>query len=93
MAFHTSKLSDLCKNQQFPYHWVGDLAYQLMPTLITPYAGTQLSPDKDSFNYYLSQLRITIERVFGMLVKRWGISWKPLKFDLAFTVEIVHCMY
>ena len=27
--------------------------------------------------------RVTIERAFGMLVRRWGILWKPLEHDVA----------
>lgn len=93
MAFQTSDIISLCQAQPFPYHWVGDLAYPLLPTLMTPFAGSQLPQDKDSFNFYLSQIRITIERVFGMIVKRWGILWKPLRFGLSFAVEVVHaCM-
>eukprot|EP01040_Poterioochromonas_malhamensis_P004410 gene4410-4727_t len=90
MAFQTSDLKGLCEAQSFPYHWIGDLAYPLLSSLMTPFAGAGLSEDKDSFNFYLSQLRITIERVFGILVQRWGILWKPLKFNLSFAVEIVH---
>ena len=35
-----------------------------------------------AFNNMLSSQRITIERAFGMLVRRWGILWKPLEYDM-----------
>jgi hypothetical protein len=33
---------------------------------------------KDDYNYYQSQLRMTIECAFGMLVHRWSILRKPM---------------
>lgn len=42
-----------------------------------------------SFNNLLSSQRITIERAFGMLVRKWGIVWRPLAFELAITTLVV----
>lgn len=89
-AFATSSLKDLCESQPSPYHWMADAAYPLLRTLIVPFPGAALRDHEDAFNFYLSQLRITIERAFGMLVQRWGIFWKKLKFDIPFCCEIIH---
>jgi hypothetical protein len=35
-----------------------------------------------AFNHELSSERITIERVFGMMVRRYGILWRPIEFDV-----------
>jgi DDE superfamily endonuclease len=51
--------------------------------IVTPYSGRNLDNFKDSFNYYLSSLRITVEQVFGVIVPRWGILWSPLRCSLA----------
>ncbi len=64
---------------------VGDPAYPLSDQLITSFTGT--SPDsnqgaKDDFNYFHSQVRITIERLFGQMVNKWGILWQPMRFKL-----------
>lgn len=40
-----------------------------------------MSAEKDTFNYYLSLNRQVIERAFGILVARWGILWRPLRFN------------
>ena len=32
----------------------------------------------DAYNFYISQLQITIERAFGVLVHRWAILRRPL---------------
>ena len=48
---------------------VGDAAYTLMERLLVLFTESQrLDPAKDSFNYYLSQLRIRVEMAFGRLV-------------------------
>jgi DDE superfamily endonuclease len=45
---------------------VGNAAYTLTDQCITPFTGSQrLNPTKDSFNYFLSQVRIQIEMAFG----------------------------
>jgi hypothetical protein len=31
-----------------------------------------------AFNHILSSQRITIELAFGVLIRRWGILWRPI---------------
>lgn len=50
----------------------GDNAYVCGPSLVVP--GTD-----DDFNFEHSSLRMCIERAFGMLIRRWGILWRPLE--------------
>jgi len=38
---------------------------------------------RDAFICFLSQLRQTIERSFGILNKRWGVLQRPLRLSLA----------
>ena len=61
------------------YYILGDAAYPLSDHLLTPYPGQGLSPEKDSFNFHLSQLRVKVEQSFGILVQRWRILWRPLR--------------
>ena len=45
-----------------------------------------------AFNNMLSSHRITVERAFGMYVRKWGILWKPLEYPLHVnTLIIVVC--
>jgi hypothetical protein len=37
----------------------------------------------------LSSQRITIERAFGMLVRKFGILWRALRYDLATNILVV----
>ena len=53
---------------------VGDAAYSLHENLLVPFIGAhKLNPDKDAFNFHLSQLRIRIEMAFGRLVNKFRI--------------------
>jgi hypothetical protein len=91
VAFAGSSLKDLCSSQPYPYHWNGDPAYTNTNQLMSPYEGKNLDIWKESFNFFHSQVRITIERTFGIFIQRFGIFWKALQFDVSFIVEIVHC--
>lgn len=55
----------------------GDNAYVTTDYLVSPYKNAR-DAFHDSFNYFHSQLRINIERAFGILVNRWGVLKKPL---------------
>ena len=85
VAWDHSYMSEFCHHLPYPYFLVGDAAYPSSNTLLTPIPTSQTNVEfvaDDSFNFYQSQLRITIERAFGVLVSRWGILWKPLRMKL-----------
>ena len=72
---------------------VGDAAYTLTDQCITPFTGSQrLNPTKDSFNYFLSQVRIRIEMAFGLLTTKWQILKKPLFVSLGVGSEVLECI-
>lgn len=93
VAFVQGTLKTLCEAQTFPYHWNGDNAYTLSETMMVPFSGSNLSttfPTREWFNFWHSQVRITIERTFGIFVQRFGILWQALKYSLSKNMEIVH---
>lgn len=62
---------------------------------MTPFSQAQLKKatkerylKMKAFNFILSSQRITIERAFSMLVRKFGILWRPLEFPLAQNVNI-----
>jgi hypothetical protein len=62
---------------------IGDNAYVCSENLLTPFSGQQrLESAKDSYNFYLSQLRIRIEMTFGRFVNKWGLFKRPLQIRL-----------
>jgi hypothetical protein len=95
-AYRTSNLADLFRSLKYPYHGIGDSAYPLSQRLMTPYPGINLHvlcPPKEYFNYYHSQIRITSERYNGVFIRRWGIFWAPMEYDLKTCIKIIHaCM-
>lgn len=60
----------------------GDNAYVNTMYMVSPFRQVSEGP-KDAFNFYHSQLRITIEGAFGMLVHKWGCLRKPLPTNIA----------
>jgi hypothetical protein len=53
---------------------VADAAYTLSEHILIPFTGSdRLDSAQDSFNYYLSQLRIRVEMAFGRLVNKFRI--------------------
>ena len=76
-----------------PEHTIaGDNAFVENMTMATPIPGTQISLVEDAYNFYLSQVRITIERAFGILVHRWGILRRPLSMSILKVPAIVTCL-
>ena len=46
----------------------------------------------NAYNFYVSQLRITIERAFGVLVHCWAILRRPLTCPLFKVGPLVMCL-
>jgi len=65
------------------YHLIGDEAFTNTNRMLVPWGGRGLPVGKDSFNYHLSRCRCSIERAFGMLVKRFGVLWRKLECDFS----------
>ena len=92
VAFSNSRLYSLLAQkvdqlENQGYFLVGDSAYNLTPFLLTPYTTEEVRQDPshtcDTFNFFLSSSRIHIECAFGELVRRWGILWRTLPYNLA----------
>ncbi len=53
---------------------VADAAYTLQENLLVPFTGLdRTDPSNDSFNFYMSQLRICVEMAFGPLTNKFRI--------------------
>lgn len=60
----------------------GDNAYVNSPYMCTTWRNVSSGP-KDAYNYFHSQVRISIECAFGVLVHRWGVLRKPMPVNLS----------
>ncbi len=72
----------------------GDNAYINTPFMATPYPNIGTDMTKDAYNFFHSQLRITIEGAFGLLTQRWGYLRKqaPKKYTIKKNIAAVSAM-
>ena len=72
----------------------GDNAYVNRSFMATPFPNPGLDMEKDAYNFFHSQLRITIECTFGILTQRWGFLRKraPFKYSVKKTIATVSCL-
>ena len=88
LAFLKSSLHRGLETGQLPKRFciVGDGAYPSMDQILKPCKRPELRRDtsgvKDSYNFYVSQLRINIECCFGMLINKFPILQSALKTPL-----------
>ncbi|KAE9037698.1 hypothetical protein PR003_g11774 [Phytophthora rubi] len=74
----------------YGFYIVGDNAYPLSDSLLVPFTKLKLKCKAHSdYNFYLSQLRIRIEMVLGLLVNVWQISMRPLVVDFVNVRKVI----
>jgi len=69
----------ICLGERFV---ICDDSFSACSHLAPPWPGAALPADRAAFNFFLSQVRQTIERAFGILNKKWGILWSALRVRL-----------
>jgi hypothetical protein len=70
---------------------VGDNAYVKRKYMAISLRGHQTGW-KDGYNFSVSQIRITIERAFGVFVHRWAILRAPLSIPILKAPALVECL-
>jgi hypothetical protein len=89
-AYAATELKNWVDNLPPTYFVVADNAYKGTDKLVVPFQGQQRGNiDNSNFNFFLSQLRINIERSFGLLVGKWSILQKPLKVKFERIAKLV----
>ena len=82
-AYRNTSLASKIESLPIGKYVVGDNAYVCTEHLLTPFPGDQKrEPWNDTYNFYLSQLRIRIEMTFGGFVNKWRIFRRPLQVRL-----------
>ena len=79
-AFRKTSLFHKIENLLMGKYIIGDIAYVSTEHLLTPFPGEQRKePEKNAYNFYVSQLRIQIEMTFGRFVNKFRIFGRPLQ--------------
>ena len=83
VAFRRCKLQEKINSLPVGQYVVGDNAYVCSEHLLTPFSGNEkFESRKDSFNFYISQLRIRIEMAFGMMANKFQILKRPVSIGV-----------
>jgi hypothetical protein len=83
VAYEETCLHEIIDNLPSGLYVAGDAAYILTEHLLVPFTGScRQDPNKGSFKFYLSQLRIQIKMAFGLLTTKWQCLRKKLETSL-----------
>eukprot|EP00903_Cladosiphon_okamuranus_P007965 g7688.t1 len=91
-AFKFSGFDKLLTELPDGFFIMGDAAYPASDRILVPFPGTNLSTSQDAFNFYHSQCRMAIEQTFGIMVRRWGILWRPIEVGLKKFEHVVNAV-
>lgn len=85
LAFRQTELGAQIGNGAMPWPFFlnGDSAFIAGANMVTP---TGVDAD---FDFLQSSKRVIIERAFGLLVKRWGILWRPIEVLFARRIPLI----
>jgi hypothetical protein len=91
VAFYRTSLFPYIQTSLPDSFWiVCDAAYPLIGSLMKLFDGKRrVDKWEDSFNFYLSSLRVIIEDVFGIFIHRWRIFWHTLRYDPKLATKII----
>lgn len=73
---------------------VDDKPYTASEVLAVPWPGCGRGDRwKGGYNFYLSSSRIHIEQAFGMLSRRWGVFWRPLRVSFPKRPSVIRACF
>lgn len=84
LAFRGTTLGHLIENGGLPGHFFlnGDAAFSHGKSMVCPIG-------ECGFDYVQSGSRIGIEQTFGLIIRRWGILWRPLEVLFERRVDVI----
>jgi len=92
-AYRKTRFNEIVQNFPIRKFVIGDNAYVCSETLLIPFSGREKNdPEKDAFNFYLSQLWICIKQKFGLMTNKWRILRQPLQMSLKNVAKVFMCI-
>lgn len=82
-ADNLPKGSVLINDVDIPLMLVGNASYPMLPYLMRPYCGSQLTEKQERFNQHHNDIRIAVEDAFVRLKSRWRILKGRLDVDVS----------
>ena len=90
VAYEGLSIHEIIEKLPDSIYIIGDAAYRLSEHILVPFTGAdRQAADKDTFNYFLSQLWIRIEMTFELLTTKWRILRKHLETKLTNSSKIL----
>lgn len=92
-AFKRTKLAGFVDQLGPNRYLIGDGAYIPSEHMLTPFGGPgKINPAHDTYDFYISQLRIKIEMTFGRLANKWRCLKAPMVLSLKNTSRALVAM-
>ncbi|XP_010260062.1 PREDICTED: putative nuclease HARBI1 [Nelumbo nucifera] len=89
------KKIELSEGSEVREYIIGDVAFPLLPWLVTPYHGKELSETRAEFNKRHFATRMVAQRALARLKEMWrivqGVMWRPDKHKLP-RIILVCCL-
>ncbi|XP_065316796.1 uncharacterized protein LOC135925420 [Gordionus sp. m RMFG-2023] len=79
-------------NEEMPYVMVADNAFPLSNYLMKPFPKKNLTLEEIKYNARLSHARVSVERSFGGIVKKFDTLNKPMEIGVDYAEIIVKCI-
>jgi hypothetical protein len=92
-AFKCCGLHGILSRLPLGYFIVGDNTYTPAEYLVPVFGGAdQNIVDNNNCNFYMSQVRICVEMVFGIVVNKFGILRTPLRIGVHCIGPLLQCV-
>ena len=93
-AFSESVLSQLVEQLPSGIHLIGDNAFVPTEHMLVPYSGHEKNyTHYNVYNFFLSQLRIKVERLFGFVTTKWRIFRRPLQASMRRNILVIEAAF
>ncbi len=94
-----SILMDLISIYGEKYCCIGDNGYPIRKEMLTPYTGVEILSDlseqyeKEMFSRIISSVRQSVERIFGILQRKWNLLVIGCEYNTARYIDFIYAIF